>query len=164
MQSFLSSSGAAFAKAPSSCKPTKLYEGRDKSNIALLVQYDTNCDGRADYSFVSPDDPSKPLSAHIDTNFDGRTDISVEDRNRDGKWDISFHDVDYDGKIDLIGYHTDGKLTPTRFRKVCAWLKILGRVSEIAVLHIPHSSRQVPAASSAAIVWRDLRAALVAAG
>lgn len=123
VQSFLSSSGAAFAKAPSSCKPTKLYEGRDKSNIALLVQYDTNCDGRADYSFVSPDDPSKPLSAHIDTNFDGRTDISVEDRNRDGKWDISFHDVDYDGKIDLIGYHTDGKLTPTRFEKYVPGLK-----------------------------------------
>lgn len=83
--------------------------------MARLVQFDTNCDGKADYSFVTPDDASKPISAQIDSNFDGKTDISVEDRDRNGTWDISFHDVDFDGKIDLVGYHADGKLAPTRF-------------------------------------------------
>lgn len=95
----------------------KLYEGRDRQNTALLERFDTNCDGKADYSFVTPDDLTKPISAHLDTNFDGNTDISVEDRNRDQKWDISFHDVDFDGKIDLVGYHPDGKLTPSRLDK-----------------------------------------------
>ncbi|MBR0739639.1 trypsin-like peptidase domain-containing protein [Bradyrhizobium liaoningense] len=105
------------SKAPATCKSVKLYEGRDRQNIALLVQFDTNCDGKPDYSVVTPDDLTKPISVHLDTNFDGKTDISVEDRNRDQRWDISFHDVDFDGKIDLVGYHPDGKLTPSRLDK-----------------------------------------------
>jgi hypothetical protein len=104
-------------KRPSTCQTVKIYDGRDSQNVARLVQYDTNCDGKADYSFVTPDDMSKPISAHIDSNFDGKTDISVEDRKRNGAWTISFHDVDFDGQIDLVGYHADGKLTPTRFVK-----------------------------------------------
>jgi S1-C subfamily serine protease len=108
------------AKRPSSCQTVKIYDGRDSQNVARLVQYDTNCDGKADYSFVTPDDMSKPISAHIDSNFDGKTDISVEDRDRNGTWDISFHDVDFDGRIDLVGYHADGKLNPTRFVKYVA--------------------------------------------
>lgn len=118
VQAFLAKAGQPIpAKAPATCKSVKLYEGRDRQNTALLVQFDTNCDGKPDYSFVTPDDLTKPISAHLDTNFDGKTDISVEDRNRDKKWDISFHDVDFDGKIDLVGYHADGKLTPSRLDK-----------------------------------------------
>jgi S1-C subfamily serine protease len=118
VQAFLARAGQPItAKAPAACKTTKIYEGRDRQNVALLVQYDTNCDGKPDYSFVTPDDLTKPISAYIDTNFDGKTDISVDDRNRDHKWDISFHDVDFDGKIDLVGYHPDGKLTPSRLEK-----------------------------------------------
>jgi hypothetical protein len=117
VQAFLGQAGQPVAKAPAACKTKKTYEGRDRGNVALLVQYDTNCDGKADYSFVTPDDVSKPIVAYVDTNFDGKTDVSIEDRNRDQKWDISFHDTDYDGKIDLVGYHADGKLTPTRMEK-----------------------------------------------
>ncbi len=118
VQTFLAKAGQTIPiKAPTACKSVKLYEGRDRQHIATLVQYDTNCDGKPDYSFVTPDDRTKPISAHLDTNFDGKTDISVEDRNRDQRWDISFHDVDFDGKIDLVGYHTDGKLTPSRLEK-----------------------------------------------
>lgn len=121
VQAFLAKAGQPVpAKAPATCKSVKLYEGRDRQDIATLVQFDTNCDGKADYSFVTPDDRTKPISAHLDTNFDGKTDISVEDRNRDQKWDISFHDVDFDGKIDLVGYHPDGKLTPSRLEKYVA--------------------------------------------
>ncbi|MCP3478031.1 serine protease (plasmid) [Bradyrhizobium sp. CCGUVB1N3] len=118
VQAFLAKAGQPIPiKPPATCKSVKLYEGRDRQEIATLVQYDTNCDGKPDYSFVTPDDRTKPISAHLDTNFDGKTDISVEDRNRDQKWDISFHDVDFDGKIDLVGYHPDGKLTPSRLEK-----------------------------------------------
>jgi len=66
---------------------------------------------------VTPDSTAKPISTHIDSNFDGKTDISVEDRNRDGRWDISFHDLDFDGLIDAVGYHPDGKIMPSRFKK-----------------------------------------------
>jgi hypothetical protein len=111
------------AKRSETCQTIKMYDGRDSQNVARLVQYNTNCDGKADYSFVTPDDTSKPISAHIDSNFDGKTDISVEDRDRNGTWDISFHDVDFDGRIDLVGYHADGKLTPTRFVKYVAGSK-----------------------------------------
>jgi hypothetical protein len=123
VQNFLAKSGVAPAKASSSCKSIKIYEGRDRKNVSRLVQYDTNCDGKADYSFAFPDDISKPFSVYLDTNFDGKTDITVEDRNRDGQWDISFHDVDFDGTIDLVGYHADGKLTPTSFVKYVAGTK-----------------------------------------
>jgi hypothetical protein len=41
--------------------------------------------------------------------------------NRDGKWDISFHDVDFDGIIDLVGYHPDGKITPSRYESYQAY-------------------------------------------
>jgi S1-C subfamily serine protease len=120
VQNFLAKSGVAPAKASSTCKSVKIYEGRDSQNVSRLVQYDTNCDGKADYSFAFPDDISKPFSVYLDTNFDGKTDVTVEDRNRDGQWDISFHDVDFDGKIDLVGYHADGKIAPTSFVKYVA--------------------------------------------
>jgi S1-C subfamily serine protease len=120
VQNFLAKSGVAPVKASSTCKSVKIYEGRDSQNVSRLVQYDTNCDGKADYSFAFPDEISKPFSVYLDTNFDGKTDVTVEDRNRDGQWDISFHDVDFDGTIDLVGYHADGKLTPTSFVKYVA--------------------------------------------
>lgn len=99
------------------CKPAKLYEGRNRSNDARIVLIDTNCDGKANFSLVTPDDASKPISALIDSNRDGKIDIVVEDRDRDGRWDISFHDVDFDSIIDLVGLHDDGKLRPTRYEK-----------------------------------------------
>ena len=86
----------------------------------MLIQFDANCDGKADASLFTPDDTSKPISALVDSNFDGNVDILVEDRNRDGKWDISFHDVDFDGLADLVGYHPDGKLAASRYEKYAA--------------------------------------------
>jgi S1-C subfamily serine protease len=117
VNAFLQTVGVQQIKRPSTCQTVKIYDGRDSQNVARLVQFDTNCDGKADYSFVTPDSTAKPISAHIDSNFDGRTDISVEDRNRDGRWDISFHDLDFDGLVDAVGYHPDGKMTPSRFEK-----------------------------------------------
>jgi S1-C subfamily serine protease len=99
------------------CEQKKLYEGRDQDNPGVLIQFDTNCDAKADVSLFIPDDKSKPADALLDSNFDGKTDIVVQDRNRDGKWDISFHDVDFNGQIDLVGSHPDGKLAASRYEK-----------------------------------------------
>jgi hypothetical protein len=87
---------------------------------AGLVEFDTNCDGKADRLLFIPDDKSKPISALIDSNFDGRTDIEVDDINRDEKWDISFYDTNFDGTFDLKGYHPDGALAASRYEKYAA--------------------------------------------
>jgi S1-C subfamily serine protease len=112
-----SASRDAQASGESKCKVVQLYDGRNRSNDGRIVQYDTNCDGKADLTFVMLDDKSKPVSALFDSNHDGKVDVIVEDTNRDGKWDVSFHDVDHDGRIDVVGYHPDGKITASRFEK-----------------------------------------------
>jgi S1-C subfamily serine protease len=112
------------------CSTRKLYEGRDQANTGGLIQYDTNCDGKADFALSVPDDKSKPIEALIDSNYDGNVDIVVYDTDRDGKWDISFHDVDFNGTIDLVGYHPDGKITPSRYETYKAYvarLNLAGR-------------------------------------
>jgi S1-C subfamily serine protease len=103
--------------AARSCKPVKIFDGRNSSGTGQLVQVDSNCDGAADVSFITPDDRSRPLQALVDGNYDGKIDIIVEDRDRDGRWDVSFHDADYDGTIDVVGYHPDGKIVATRFER-----------------------------------------------
>ncbi len=102
---------------PSTCKPIKLFDGRNKVNDGNLVQIDTRCRGAANFSIFTPDNLTRPILALIDTNDDGQTDIIVEDRGRNGQWNFSFHDVDYDGTIDLVGFHPDGKIKPSRFEK-----------------------------------------------
>jgi hypothetical protein len=99
------------------CSTRRLYEGRNQENTGGLIQYDTNCDAQADAFLFAPDDKSKPIETGGDSNFDGNIDIIIYDTNRDGKWDISFHDVDFNGTIDLVGYHPDGKITPSRYEK-----------------------------------------------
>ena len=103
--------------AARSCKPVKIFDGRNSSGNGQLVQVDTNCDGAGDVSFVTPDDRSRPIQALIDGNYDGKIDIIVEDRDRDGRWDVSFHDIDFDGTIDLVGHHPDGKIVAARFER-----------------------------------------------
>ena len=105
------------ASTEQKCKVVQLYEGRNRSNDGRIAQYDTNCDGKVDLTYVMLDDKSKPNTALFDSNHDGKVDIIVEDTNRDGKWDVSFHDVDHDGRIDVVGYHPDGKITASRFEK-----------------------------------------------
>jgi S1-C subfamily serine protease len=118
VEKFLTEGRAASAQIqPPACQPKQIFEGRNQQNTGDLIQYDTNCDGKADASVLKPDDQSKPILALIDSNFDNKIDIYVRDRDRDGRWDISFHDVDHDGKMDLVGYHPDGKLKPSRFEK-----------------------------------------------
>jgi hypothetical protein len=101
--------------AARNCKPVKIFDGRNGLGNGQIVQVDSNCDGAADISFVTPDDRSRPIQALIDGNYDGKIDIIVEDQDRDGRWDISFHDTDFDGTIDLVGYHPDGKIAASRF-------------------------------------------------
>ncbi len=115
---FLKNSSGSSVSQPQpalKCKPTKLYDGRSKENNAHLVSVDTNCDGKADFFFLTPDDTAKAAEALIDSNFDGKIDIFVYGRGRSGRWEISFWDSKHVGKIDLVGYHPDGKIRPSNF-------------------------------------------------
>ena len=112
---------AALPEAPKqACTARQLYEGRNQENTAGLIQFDTNCDGKADRSLFIPDNKSKPIKALIDTNFDDRADIIIDDVNRDEKWDMSFYDTNFDGTFDLKGYHPDGELAASRYEKYAA--------------------------------------------
>ena len=102
------------------CEPARLYEGRNQANNGDLTQMDIDCNGDTDVTILVPDDQGAGVQALIDKNSDGEIDIVVEDTNRDGKWDVSYHDVNSDGLIDLVGYHPDGKITPSRFEKYAA--------------------------------------------
>ena len=101
------------------CEVRKLYQGKGKirGNRGSLVQFDTNCDGRADFSYFYPTKKSKSYLALIDTNADGKADIEIQDRNRNGKWDISYHDTNHDGRADLVGRHPNGELEPSYYDK-----------------------------------------------
>ena len=101
------------------CEAKKLFAGKGKirGNKGHLEQWDTNCDGRADFSWFFPHSKHKAHLALIDTNYDGKSDIEVQDRNRDGNWDISYHDTNYDGRSDLVGHHPDGQLAASYFDK-----------------------------------------------
>ena len=59
--------------------PGSYIEGRNQDNTAGLIQFDTNCDGKADRSLFIPDNKSEPISALIDSNFDDRVDTIVEE-------------------------------------------------------------------------------------
>jgi len=101
----------------SSCKPVRLYDGRNKENNGRVVLIDTNCDHVADIALITPDDVSQPIQALIETKYDGKIDMIVDDFNRDGLWDISFYDTQHNGTIDLVGFHPDGKMKASRYEK-----------------------------------------------
>jgi S1-C subfamily serine protease len=124
VRAFLKSSkqtpSAPSAKIPDRpCEVKKLYQGKGKirGNRGSLVQFDTNCDGRADFSYFYPTKKSKSYLVLIDTNADGKADIEIQDRNRNGKWDISYHDTNHDGRADLVGRHPKGELDPSYYDK-----------------------------------------------
>ena len=104
------------------CSTRQLYQGRDQTNKGGLIQYDTNCDAKADAYLFVPDNKSKPSEIGRDSNFDGKIDITVYDTDRDGKWDISFHDPISNGTIDLVGYHPDGEITPSSYETYKAYV------------------------------------------
>jgi S1-C subfamily serine protease len=101
--------------ASSACQPKVLYEGRDRDNTSYIKVMDIGCTGKPNVVYVVPDDPERSIRLEIDHTASGRADFWIYDSNRDGKWDYSLISSKGDGKIDLIGYHPDGKVTPSRY-------------------------------------------------
>lgn len=118
---FLAASGSRFANASpppvsggGSCATREIYRGPNQDKTHFIVQYDTNCDGKADKVVLTPKDKRKPTEAFIDSNSDGKWDIILRDFDHDGKWDKSFRDANLDGDYDQECDHADGTMTPTR--------------------------------------------------
>jgi hypothetical protein len=99
------------------CDGKVTFEGRNKENNADLKAFDEDCDGKADYMLVRPDNKAEPIYVLVDSDHNGEPEGEIDDQNRDGKWDISFWDENGDGKPDLVGHHPDGEAEPSSFSK-----------------------------------------------
>jgi hypothetical protein len=84
-------------------------------NDATIIAYDTKCNGRANANYIIPDAKTESIMYAIDRNDDGRPDVIFFDLKQQKKWDISFWDEKFEGHWTLVGYHPDGKMTPSSF-------------------------------------------------
>ena len=103
------------SKSPEDCNPREGKRRRNEESKGYTTLIDLDCDDEADAMFVEPFDKSLPFRIVMDKNGDGKADIYYFDEGRDGKWDYSLYDTDFDGKTDVVGIHTDGSITPTRY-------------------------------------------------
>jgi hypothetical protein len=102
------------ASAPE-CKPQVIFEGRNADNDASLKKIDTECHGKADFTYVEPDAQDQPVYVVVTTSENDKPDGIIFSLHRDGKWNISYWDSKGSGKWDTIGYHPDGKLIPSSY-------------------------------------------------
>jgi S1-C subfamily serine protease len=110
-----SASNTEAAKAKAVCEAKELSRFRNKKNDATIVAYDTKCIGHANANLIIPDAKSESIMYEVDRNDDGRPDVVFFDLKQQKKWDISFWDEKFEGHWTLVGYHPDGKMTPSSF-------------------------------------------------
>jgi len=68
-----------------------------------------------DFTYVSPDDQSKPVFVLVTTSETEKPDGIIYSFHRDGVWNISYWDSKRAGNWDTIGYHPDGKFVPSSY-------------------------------------------------
>jgi len=97
------------------CALKELSRFRNKKNDSTIVAYDTKCTGRANANYIIPDSKTESIMYTMDRKSDGRPDVIFFDLKQQKKWDISFWDEKFEGHWTLVGYHPDGKMTPSSF-------------------------------------------------
>ena len=102
-------------KAKSDCQAKEISRFRNKTNDASIISYDISCAGHANANYIIPDSKSESIMFAVDRNDDGRPDVIYFDLKRQKRWDISFWDDKFEGHWTLVGYHPDGKITPSSF-------------------------------------------------
>jgi S1-C subfamily serine protease len=102
-------------EAKPACALKEISRFRNKKNDATIIAYDTKCGGRANANYTIPDAKTESITYAIDRNDDGRPDVIFFDLKQQKKWDISFWDEKFEGHWTLVGYHPDGKMTPSSF-------------------------------------------------
>jgi S1-C subfamily serine protease len=103
------------AKAKPVCELKELSRFRNRKNDATITAYDTKCIGHANANLIVPDAKSESIMYEMDRNGDGKPDVIFFDLKQQKKWDISFWDEKFEGHWTLVGYHPDGKMTPSSF-------------------------------------------------
>ena len=110
-----SARGPETAKTKSDCQTKEVSRFRNNKNDATIIAYDTKCAGRANANYIIPDSKSESIMFAVDRNDDGRPDVIFFDLKQQRRWDISFWDEKFEGHWTLVGYHPDGKITPSSF-------------------------------------------------
>jgi len=103
------------AKAKTACEAKELSRFRNKKNDATIVAYDTKCIGHPNANLIIPDAKSESIMYEVDRNDDGKPDVVFFDLKQQKRWDISLWDEKFEGQWTLVGYHPDGKMTPSSF-------------------------------------------------
>ena len=107
-------------------EPKQIDRGREvdqKGKPYTWYNYDTNCDGQAEFDVIVPDDKSEDVYIRVDRNGDKVPDVIYAGDHASfdlGKMIItlSIWDTNYDGVWDITGFHPDGSLKPSRFEKI----------------------------------------------
>lgn len=110
-------STAADAEAEA-CEAKVVSQRRDAKKKQTIALMDDTCDGKPDYTFVSPDDKAEPEFLYFDEDGDGVVDTMLLDVDRDGKIDESMHDTDNDGLPDMQGFYRNGENEPYRYERM----------------------------------------------
>ena len=97
------------------CKLKEISRFRSKEGNATVIAYDTLCGGHANANYIIPDNKTDAITYTIDRNGDGRPDVIYFDMKQQKRWDVSLWDEKFDGHWTLVGYHPDGKITPSSF-------------------------------------------------
>jgi S1-C subfamily serine protease len=101
--------------AKQTCETKETARFRNIENNARVISYDTRCTGKADAVYTVPDNKAEAVTLTKDRNGDGRVDLMYFDFKHQGKWDLSFWDETFGGHWTLVGFHPDGKITPTQY-------------------------------------------------
>jgi hypothetical protein len=101
--------------ARQTCETKEVARFRNRENNASVISYDTRCTGKADAFYTTPDNKAEAVTLTKDRNGDGRVDVMYFDFKHQGKWDLSFWDESFSGHWTLVGFHPDGKITPTQY-------------------------------------------------
>jgi Trypsin-like peptidase domain len=127
VKKFLTRTGSRYASATATnnanasvgsstkCEVKETYKGQTADKTGDIIGYDSGCTGKTDLEVVSPYDQSQAIFARLDRNLDGKVDAIYFSFKRDMKWDLSFWDMNYDGEWDMVGYHSNGEITPNRY-------------------------------------------------
>jgi S1-C subfamily serine protease len=97
------------------CESKTLEEAAMGRPKGVRYVVDSDCDDKADYEVMEPDDKREPMSVLYDDDSDGKIDTIVMDIDRDGDPDAALYDTDGDGKVDLRGDYRKGENAPYRY-------------------------------------------------
>jgi hypothetical protein len=105
------------ASSPSQpqCALKEISRFRNKKNDGTVIAYDSKCSGRVNANLIIPDRSTESIIYTVDRNEDGKPDVIFFDLKHRHQWDISFWDEKFEGHWTLVGYHPDGKMTPSSF-------------------------------------------------